>query len=387
MSQYTPKLAIAGTAGAGLFLAVILLTGNVSSVLPVVSGDDAGLVQDNPLPHQLSSMHIENTKISQKIVANSDIDFTVAEDTNKDLAIIIKAVNKGSNRAELKADQWNIQFKNAMSGKGNQPKDITKDVRLSFIQPGMAAEFARIDLSDHEHEFMDFPGTYQVVIWGDQYVDTSDAPSSGATEPDTTIELTGETVSAIPVEIQAGSKVLENRYKIVADVDVGYNIDAIKANPNKLLKAEKMRLAFEGENKDYLVSPSKKSEARLYLINDKETPISSIVRVDSITIFKADDPSVAVGFEGVFDYIPGFCSTIEPNEIVPRGKVILDTTQGPLKELMNKLAGEDPKKGTALLEGLYIVKAEAGSVDCTTEDGRVVEGSGHELVAAFEVTQ
>lgn len=376
-----------GAVGAIAFFAMLMAPGVLSNI-PAATADEAGVVHDHVLDHSVAAVKIHGAEIAEKHAANADIEFVVEKDPSNDLAIIINAVNKGASRADLDADVWTIQFKNTLTGSATQPKEITGEMRQQSISSDQTIEVARIDLSNHADDFLEFPGTYQVIIWGEDYVEPDVAEIQENEELDVKIELTGEKVETIPLEVEANSRnVIETQYKIVANVDIGYDIKAIMANPDRILKAEKMSLAFEGDNKEFAVTPSRSSEMRLYLTNEGEEPISEMIRISSLTIFKADDASEGVRIESVADYAPDSCPTISPNENIALGKLVLDTNDGLLRDLMNRLAGEDPKTGSAMVEGLYIVKAYVGTAACTTNDGEKAAGGDHELIAAFEVKQ
>lgn len=339
-----------------ILFAVVVIVGISLAIAATQFKNNADAVTSSnsfptPLYSKSDSMIVaKQISIEKEHSANTDI--RLKADVTPGM-ISFQAVNNGKKSIDLDVSKWILEIKNIdYENEYRFPIEkslVDKKTNSNVINAGAFSIVKRLDLTQFGDFLETYPGTYSFDLQGMKWSD----------------EMQGN----IPA------------YRLITKITFGYDDAKIIQNPNKLLKADGMRLGFEGDNNSYTFEGESSRRVLFYLYNDQNTRISSVISGFDFLIWNTADRTKADGGTAINETSDVECTYLEPNEQLLVTEHNLSTLEWPFgSKGLSKQYGIDGK-----LPGLYIADIEVYTRSCTLESGETIPGGERSLTVAFEV--
>lgn len=172
-------------------------------------------------------------------------------------------------------------------------------------------------------------------------------------------------------------------YFIRANVTIGYDMDMLKASPNKLLKVEDAAMTSEGNGSAlFEVGDESPRTISLYIVNNKDTRISAVASGSTFEIWNSEYRFPGKALMMSASPFVWNCTFLEPGESKKVDVFEFSKSGWPIAgadSVAELLSSDDAIPGTYMIYYTYSTQS------CKLNSGEEVPGEHHSLIAAIEV--
>lgn len=335
----------AGGATITAMLMAILISGN----LVTSASATATVIEDRPLSESVKIIKIKDISVARESSVNPDVKFSAKQTAS---GIAFMAANSGDEEVDVAVERWEARISGELF---SDPVPVKMDKSLSLAGK-TSSVVAEVDLSEYDKLFEAFPGTYnlELVGWNWYEKDFGTHTKLGNWED----------------------------YVFSVDITIDYDIAQIEASTNRLLKADGMLVAVEGEGNLYSLGDDSTKKISFYLINEGNADLSAVLGGSQLTIWHSDSRYPAVAMREIRESYSTACEALKPGERKLVGSYEISKSGWPIGAddgIADQMGSKIP------LPGLYIAHMEAGTVTCTTSDGQEALGDSFSAILALEV--
>ena len=291
--------------------------------------------------------------------SNPDLEFETLVDDHK-FSFNLKNKNNTA-LTELNVDYWIVSVS---SPSWESHTRIDNPVTVNQILSNDTLKVAEFDLGIYGKRMEYYPGIYTIELIGYKWQEK---------------ELFGI--------IQQG---FFKEHRVKTEVNIGYDVDSIKSNPNKLLRSDKeIELKVIGEenidkSKLFEINTNFSRQISVILKNDENSgkKISKSVIANHLAIWKVDQrfPAIFSNFESTIN--DESCTYLDPGQSKEIEKLNFSRDNWPLGN--NGLSKHFDKQIAE--PGIYIVYYTITTSGCATSNSEIVEDDNHNLIFTVEVT-